>query len=247
MVIGIVALCVAAGARAQTDEIQVYDAAIAKPGELAFTLHSNYIASGRSSAAFAGGLVPDKAMNGVTEWAVGVTPWLELGAYAPAIATLDRNQQVWFDGVKLRALIVAPDAAKRLFFFGCNFELGYSRPHWAPQPWQLEVRPILGVHIGSWDLIANPILDLPLGSTVEFAPSARVVTHLSEAWSVGGELYEEYGPITHPSALTDQLQELFGVVDYSSPAVAVEFGLGIGLTAHGSDALTFKVIVTPFP
>jgi hypothetical protein len=67
----------------QTDEIQVYDASIAKPGIFNLTWHNNYTPSGRKTPDFAGGIVPDHAWNGVTEWAYGVTDWFEAGLYAP--------------------------------------------------------------------------------------------------------------------------------------------------------------------
>jgi hypothetical protein len=70
-------------ALAQTDEIQVYDAAIAEPGIFNLTWHNNFIADGANTPAFPGGLIPDKSFNGVTEWAYGVTDWFEAGLYLP--------------------------------------------------------------------------------------------------------------------------------------------------------------------
>lgn len=55
-------------ARAQTDEIQVYDAEIAAPGQLNLTWHNNYAFAGRSEPAFPGGIVPNHELNGVPEW-----------------------------------------------------------------------------------------------------------------------------------------------------------------------------------
>ena len=49
------------------------------------------------------------------------------------------------DGAKIRSLFVVPDAGKRDFFYGVNFELGYEMPQFAPTPWALEIRPIIGV------------------------------------------------------------------------------------------------------
>jgi len=42
------------GARAQTDEIQVYDAQIAAPGVFNLTLHDNYTPDGRTSPDYPG-------------------------------------------------------------------------------------------------------------------------------------------------------------------------------------------------
>src|SRR5947209_15905106 len=55
--------------RAQTDEIQVYDAAIAPLGAFNLTVHNNFTPSGSSAPAFPGAVVPDRSLNGVAEWA----------------------------------------------------------------------------------------------------------------------------------------------------------------------------------
>jgi hypothetical protein len=62
---------------AQTDEIQVYDAVIAPTGAFNLTLHDNYTLSSDTAPRFAGGIVPDKSLNGAAEWAYGKAPWGE--------------------------------------------------------------------------------------------------------------------------------------------------------------------------
>jgi multiple sugar transport system substrate-binding protein len=81
--VGAIAWLLGTGAHAQTDEIQVYDADINNPGQFSLQLHSNYTPIGRRQADFKGGIVPNRTLNGVPEWAYGVTDWLELGAYVP--------------------------------------------------------------------------------------------------------------------------------------------------------------------
>ena len=80
---GAIAWLLGTGAHAQTDEIQVYDAETNSPGQLSLQLHSNYTPVGRKLADFEGGIVPNRTLNGVPEWAYGMTDWLELGAYVP--------------------------------------------------------------------------------------------------------------------------------------------------------------------
>ena len=72
-----------AAAYAQTDEIQVYDAEIAEPGVFNLMVHNNYTPIGLITPRFPGGLVPNHTLNGVAEWAWGVTPWFEQGLYLP--------------------------------------------------------------------------------------------------------------------------------------------------------------------
>src|ERR1700757_2007915 len=66
-------------ARAQTDEIQVYDAAIAPYGEFNLTVHNNYTWGGSGIPEYRGAIVVDRALNGVAEWAYGAAPWFEAG------------------------------------------------------------------------------------------------------------------------------------------------------------------------
>jgi hypothetical protein len=69
---------------AQTDEIQVYDGELASPGQFTLTLHNNFTPSGRHEPDFPGGVTADQSLNGVPEWAYGVTSWFEAGAYLSA-------------------------------------------------------------------------------------------------------------------------------------------------------------------
>ena len=68
---------------AQTDEIQVYDAAIAEPGVFNLMIHTNYTPIGRKTPAFPGAIIADQSVNGTAEWAYGVTDWFEQGLYLP--------------------------------------------------------------------------------------------------------------------------------------------------------------------
>ena len=67
-----------------TDEIQVYNAGIAAPGQFTIQQHLNYIAHGVKTPAFPGvDLSPINSLNGTPEFAYGMTEWWELGFYLP--------------------------------------------------------------------------------------------------------------------------------------------------------------------
>ena len=68
---------------AQTDEIQVYDAAIADKGKFNLMIHNNFTPFGLKTPAFPGGVESNGALVGVAEWAYGVTDWFEQGLYLP--------------------------------------------------------------------------------------------------------------------------------------------------------------------
>src|ERR1700740_2760716 len=118
-------------ALAQTDEIQVYNAEINAPGQLNLTWHNNFTPTGRALPAFPGGIVPDHALNGVPEWAYGVTDWFEAGLYLP-LYSRSGNGALTYDGFKVRTLFVVPHAADRTFFYGVNFEFSRNTAHWDP-------------------------------------------------------------------------------------------------------------------
>ncbi|MBU6297135.1 MAG: hypothetical protein KGJ79_17095 [Alphaproteobacteria bacterium] len=231
-------------AQAQTDEIQVYDGVIAKPGVFNLTLHNNYTPSGRKVPDFAGGLIPDHTLNGVPEWAYGVTDWFEAGLYAP-LYSIESNGDVKFNGVKLRALFVSPDAADRTFFYGINFEFSYNSTDWDTRRFTSEIRPIVGWHLGKVDLIFNPILDNSYEgfSRLDFAPSTRVAYHLSNSWAVALEEYDDFGPLRHFYSSSQQSHQLFAVVDYGGGPVSVEAGIGFGMTP-ASDNMVLKLILS---
>lgn len=230
--------------RAQTDEIQVYDAEIAAPGQFNLTLHNNYTISGRMEPAFAGGTVPLHALNGVPEWGYGVTPWFEAGLYLP-VYTLTNEGNLIFSGIKLRALFVVPDAHDRAFFYGINFELSYNEPHWEPTRFSGEIRPIIGWHLGRWDLILNPIVDSDLKGGVDnldFAPALRGAYNVNRTLAFALEEYADFGPLQHFLPGSQQSQTLFAVVDYGSSSASIEFGVGRGLTP-ASDTWVLKLML----
>jgi len=79
LLVGILLATSTASAHA-IDEIQVYNAEIAKVGQWTFQLHSNYAFIGRKEPDFPGGLIPNHALQGTGEWAYGITDWWEWGS-----------------------------------------------------------------------------------------------------------------------------------------------------------------------
>jgi hypothetical protein len=232
-------------ARAQIDEIQVYTGEINKPGEFSITLHDNYTVIGPKEPAFIGGIVPDHSLNGVPEYGLGITPWLELGAYLP-LYSVTRDGRFLIDGGKLRALFVLPNAAERAFWYGVNFELSYNARHWQEARYAAEVRPILGWRFGPVDLLLNPIVDLPFHGgpgALTFAPAERGAYNFSETWALAVEHYADFGRVANFAPLNGQHHALYGVIDYNSGPFNVEFGIGHGLTAI-SEPLILKLILT---
>ena len=229
---------------AQTDEIQVYNAEIAAPGVFNLTLHDNYTPDGHTVPAFPGGLVPNHTLNGVPEWAYGVTDWFEAGLYLP-LYSISSNEGAVLNGFKLRALFVSPDAADRSFFYGINFEFSYNATHWDPNRYTSEIRPILGWRFGPVDLIFNPIFDNSYQgvSRLDFAPATRLAYNISKEWAVAAEEYDDFGRLRGFLPTSAQSHQLFAVADWSGEALSVEGGIGFGLTS-ATDHVVLKLIIS---
>src|ERR1700731_3900069 len=217
------------------DEIQVYNAEIAEVGQWTYQQHLNYAAVGQTQPEVPGGFSSNRGLQGTPEFAYGITDWWEGGFYIPFAVS---DGQLLSDGAKIRSLFVVPDAAKRSFFYGINFELGYEMPRFASSPWGLEIRPIVGVRNAQWEFIANPIVDLSFGSGGEagFAPALRLARNLGNDWYVGVEYYGDFGKIGDFLPPQQQSQQLFAVTDFKAGVVDVELGVGYGFTG-GSDRL----------
>jgi hypothetical protein len=237
-------LAVSAGAAAQTDEIQVYDGGLAEPGVFNLTLHNNFVASGLDQRPYPEAVKADGSLNGVPEWALGVTRWLEVGLYLP-VYSHDADLGWGIDGIKPRALFAVPDADHRRFVYGANFEFSINRKRWDLKRYTSEVRPIVGWHLQSFDIIFNPILDTAYDGlkNLEFAPSTRIAYKPSSRLAIAAEEYADYGPLHGFYAGSEQGHQLYGVVDYAVPNFFdIEAGVGFGLT-DASDPVTFKLIL----
>ncbi len=232
-------------ASGQTDEIQVYDAEITQPGIFNLTWHNNFTPIGLKAPAFPGGLVNNHNLNGVTEWAYGVTDWFEAGLYLP-LYSVSAARGPSINGGKIRFLFVKPHAADRKFFYGLNFEFSYNARHWDPRTCTSEIRPIVGWHLKPWDIIINPILDNSWYGgfkSLEFVPATRVAYNLNPKWAVAIEEYEDDGQLRKFSPAQQQFHQLWGVFDHDAKYVHIEAGVGFGLTP-GTDKMTLKLMLS---
>ena len=230
-------------ARAQTDEIQVYDASIAPRGKFNLTVHDNFTPDGATVPVFAGALISNHSLNGTAEWAYGAKDWLELGFYMP-LYSISSHRGATINGGKLRLLFVTPHAEERTFFYGMNFEFSYNSLHWDSHHYTSEIRPIIGWHLHPWDIIFNPILDNSWRggfAALDFAPATRIAYNLNDRWAVAGEEYSDIGPLRQFLPTTQQWQQAWAVVDHHGKLLDVEAGIGFGLNA-ASDKVTMKLM-----
>jgi hypothetical protein len=229
---------------AQSDEIQVYDGAIAERGVFNLTWHNNFSPKGSKEPGFPGGLANNRNLNGVTEWAYGVTNWFEAGLYLP-LYSLSKERGPSINGGKIRLLFAVPHADERKFFYAVNFEFSYNAKHWDERRYTSEIRPIVGWHLHPWDFIINPILDNSFAGgfkSLDFAPAARVAYNFNPKWAVAVEEYADYGPLREFYSTSEQSHQIFGVFDHDTARFgAFEAGVGIGVTG-ASDKVTLKLL-----
>ena len=224
-----------------TDEIQVYNAGIAAPGQFTIQQHLNDVALGLKDPPFPGGLVSNHSLNGTPEFAYGVTDWWEVGLYLPFEI---QDQKFYSNAFKLRTLFVSPHADQRDFFYGVNFELSNETPEFAQTRFALEIRPIIGVRNAEYEFIVNPILDIGFGKygETDFAPAARLARNLGHDLFVGLEYYADFGKVGDFPKFADQQHTLFAVTDFKLGVFDVDLGVGYGLTP-ASDRFVIKGIL----
>ena len=194
-----------------TDEIQVYNAEIAKVGQWTLQFHFNYAIKGLKEPDFEGGIIPNHALNGTPELAYGVAEWWEIGFYAPY--AVDQAGEFSSNAGKIRSLFVTPNAAKREFFYGANFELSYATPRFSETKWNMEIRPIIGWRKDNIEFIINPIVDIGFGENgeVTFAPAARLARNFGENFALGIEYYTGLGPLQNILPFNDQQHNIYAV------------------------------------
>ena len=232
-----------------TDEIQLYDASIADVGQWTIQHHFNYTFNSRRGPDFPGGLDPNRALNATPEFAYGVAPWFEFGFYVPW--AVDKDGNFLSNNFKLRTLFVTPEEEKRTFWYGLNFEFDFPTKYFAQTRVAMEVRPIIGwrtmesPQAAQWDLIVNPIVDIGFGTfgDIDFAPAVRLDRKLAEDTYIALEYYTDLGRPDHFFPFQQQQHQLFATVDFKVGEIAIDFGLGYGLTS-GSDRFVAKSILT---
>jgi hypothetical protein len=230
---------------AQTDEIQVYDGAIADKGKLNLMIHNNFTPSGLRTPAFPGAVESNHALVGVAEWAYGVTDWFEQGLYLP-LYSFSPNDGATYNGFKLRWLFVKPHADDSKFFYGVNFEFSVNQKQWDPRHYTSEVRPIIGWHLKPIDIIVNPIMDTAYTGgfkSLDFQPAIRVGYNLNDKWTVSAEHYADYGPLRNFYSAGEQFHQIWGVVNHTGKTINIETGIGFGLNS-ASDKVTLKLMLS---
>ncbi len=240
---GLLLLLAGAAYAASNDEIQVYDDAINKPGQLGVDVHTNYVASGLKTPQWAGDSPSDRSWRATPEFNYGLSKTWEAGLYLPFL--LEANGATHLEGLKVRIKYLSASGDSG-FYWGSNEELGRTSLRSNEDYWNLEIRPILGYRIAKWHFTVNPVVGFGLSGPnhggKDFSPSFRVRYEAREDLAWGVEHYASYGDPLSPSPYDVQTHVTYVVVDTEVAGHALNFGVGRGTNAN-SDTWTIKAII----
>ncbi len=206
-------------------EIQVYEAEINDPGQFGLETHLNYTFKGHEQPEYPGQVPLNHVGRLTLEPALGVTEWLEFGAYLQFMVT-GEGEFKW-GGTKFRAKFVLPERVQRAWgvpvFLGLNVEIGSVPTYVEEAGWANEFRPIIGWRNDYWLVAANPILGYALSGPdqfrIEFEPCAKISYNTQLGFAVGAEYYAGLGFIGDGFLPPSQQEHLlFGVIDLVPPA-----------------------------
>ena len=222
---------------ASADEIQVYDEAINKTGELNVDIHMNYVSSDIKTPAYNGEIPAHHNFRITPEFAYGYSYNVEGGLYIPAIRDANGN---WFiEGAKLRLKYIGDNREQGLYW-GVNEELGAVSKRTSEQRWNLEIRPIIGFKSESWNFTANPIIGFTLSGNAHvpgFSPAFKVSRKVTEKTALNIEHYVDLGNI---NKMSNQGQETYLTSD--TEIFEHDLNVGVGRGWAGANNWTIKAI-----
>ena len=223
-------------------EIQVYTSDIDEPGEVSLETHLNYTVQGTKEPEWDGQVPPWHAFRVTLEPAVGVTEWLEVGAYLQFMTAPGGVAE--YGGSKLRTKLVVPERISGSWMLGINLEIGRVPKSVEQEQWANEFRPILGWHGGRWLVSVNPIFGFALSGPERFRPELEPCAKAT--WDTSLGFMNDLLP------RSEQEHLLFAVLDLEppeakpgvhQPAWELNVGVGAALTDAPGPHVLVKAIV----
>jgi len=235
-------------ANAAPEEIQVYLDEMRDPGTFGLDVHNNYVVSGDPIADYTGEQQSVHRYRVTPELAYGVTRYLELGLYLP-LATLDRDVRFHVDGVKVRVKFIAPRTSDQHWFWGANFEIGGVDRELDINPFNAELKGILGFREGRWIAGFNLNLDFKVEGPASAPPSLELDTKLgyrvAEKVALGFESYNGAGETRSLVNFARAQQSTFAIVDASIGNWDLDLGIGVGYSTNPDEIIAKAIIGVP--
>jgi hypothetical protein len=241
---GIAFATMAPQATAADEEIQVYMDEIGALRKLSLDVHLNHALIGRNAPTFANEQLSDGRTRITPEFGYALSDSWELGAYLP-LANVDKDGELSVDGVKLRLKYIAPHEYEG-WFWGANLEVGYVNDTLDENPWNGELKGILGWRSGPWTLAGNANFGFKVSGDVDapadFGIATKVSYAVSDTLALGIENYNSFGPLEHPTAFDRNDQEVYAVFDKTFGGWDLNFGVGWGY-GEPEDNFIVKAII----
>jgi len=226
-------------------EIQVYGSQTQQRNITIFELHSNFTFSAEKS--LINGVRPTyHSLHETIEITHGISDNFEIGAYLFMNYTAKYGYQVV--GTHIRPRVMAPLKWNWPVGVSLSAEIGYQRPEYARETWNIEIRPIVDKQLDKWYLSFNPTFGIALKSVDNssipvFEPNLKASYACFDNLSAGIEYYGDLGAVNAFETLAAQNHAIFAAVDLlNSRNWEFNAGAGFGLT-RATDGFLFKVIL----
>jgi hypothetical protein len=231
--------------QAAPEEIQVYMNEMDAPGEVGLDLHNNYVLSGSPDLDYPGAQGSLHRYRLTPEFSYGLTPTIDLGAYLPLLTVADGGK-LSAEGIKFRIKVIPEKSFAANTWWGLNLEVGKVSHALDVNPWNAELKSIIGGRHGKWLLAANANVDFvvsgPQPGPVTLDVDAKIAYSVSPGTQLGVETYSGLGALSHPGKLRDEDQVIYVVADTSVGKWDLDIGLGRGF-GGSRDSWILKAIV----
>ncbi len=243
--LGVLALLAVSPARAAPEEIQVYMDEMDAPGEFGLDLHNNFVPSGSGTPDYPGAQASLHRYRLTPEFSYGLTPTIDLGAYLPLLTVADGGG-LSAEGIKFRVKYIAPKSSAAHTWWGLNLEVGKVSHALDINPWNAELKTIVGGRFGKWLLAANANVDWvvsgPRPGPVTLDVDAKLAYAVNARTQLGVETYSGLGALRRPGGLSGEEQFVYLVADTAIGHWDLDVGLGRGFGA-AQDRWVVKAII----
>jgi hypothetical protein len=249
LMVAVLATLAAGAARAADEEIQVYMDEIGPVHRPGLDVHLNYVPDCRTRPDYPGQEASGGRFRITPEWSYALNPELELGLYLP-LAEITRGGDLEVGGAKARIKWVAPKAQGQDSFWGLNFEIGKVRHSLDQNPWNAELKGIVGTRKGPWTLAANLNVDWVVsgpdaGSPPDLQLALKAAYSLDKETAIGFESYNGLGTTKALGRLNRNDNQTFLVLDRSFGRWDLNLGVGYGYGAPEDRWIVKAVIGVP--
>lgn len=218
-------------------EMHVYEYEPLPLGAFSYEAHLNYVALGTKT--FAGAVAPTQGQFHYTsEFTAGITD--EFRAAFVVLTGRRSDGSLEYAGFRVLPHFYAPQSWRLPLNLGFVAELSVEKNIYEPDSQHVELRPIVEKHIGRLQLDGNPVFEHALrGPGTKdgwvFEPAARIGWQVSKSFTPSLEYYSSWGPVTHLSAVRDQIHQVLPGGDLKlAKHLTWSFGVGFGITGAGS-------------